>query len=297
MPPVLSVVIPTYNRADTLCLVLPALLNQDLDREKYEVLLCDNLSDDDTKQVLKQLNDDRIRHLEGRYSGRADARNAGIKAARGDIILFTDADIIAEPDLLSAHFAAHQKFPDSASVGREIQVNSVEEYNDVKKSKEKGRSLHRETRETLPWLYFLTGNASVPKNRLIEAGMFDDSFTGYGHEDLELGYRLQKLGLKIHYLHNAVNYHLHPVEWEERKKRFFLAGGSTVRFYNKHKDPRIKMLMGWNPAAFAWHRVFKWFPGLLSWFEKKREKSRFSREIVLQYHYLSGIIAGNKNID
>jgi len=126
--------------------------------------------------------------------------------------------------------------------------------------------------------------------------MFDPSFTGYGHEDLELGYRLQKHGITIHYLHNAVNYHLHPVEWEEKKRRFYMAGISTVRFYKKHRDPRIKLLLGWNIFSLSWHRIITWFPWILNMLEKKSEKSKMAREVVLQYNYLSGIIAGTKEV-
>lgn len=297
MLPSISIVIPTYNRVDTLKLVLPSLLNQSLSSEDYEIIICDSKSEDGTDLLISNFSDKRIRFLPGKYNSRAEARNAGIENARGDIVLFTDADIIAEPDLLSLHLNAHGKYPGSAFVGREIQVNNIEEYEKAKSNPDSGRSLHPASRKTLPWLYFLTGNASVPKDILIKTGMFDPSFTGYGHEDLELGYRLKRYGLTIYYLHNAVNYHLHPVEWEERKRRFHLAGISTVRFYKKHHDPRIKLLLGWNFLSINGYRLLNAIPWIIKSLEKRIDKSPFAREIILQYHYLSGIIEGIEKPD
>ena len=78
-----------------------------------------------------------------------------------------------------------------AVVGCEVQVDSYDEY--LRKSEHPAQRdpLHPPTRKRLSWLYFLTGNASVRRADLERVGGFDESFTGYGHEDLELGYRLE----------------------------------------------------------------------------------------------------------
>src|SRR5579862_5713649 len=103
--PEVSVVIPTYNRLDTLQCVLPTLLTQDLPPSQYELLICDSNSSDGTSEFLEQMQREHpsVRHLRGAYSGRAAARNAGIAAARAPVVLFNDADILASSDLLSTH--------------------------------------------------------------------------------------------------------------------------------------------------------------------------------------------------
>ncbi len=99
----ISVVIPTYNRLDTLRYVIPALAAQDLRADEFEVIVADSNSNDGTAEYLAEYakKSPNIRHVPGPYTGRAGARNAGIAAARAPIVLFTDADIIASPDLLT----------------------------------------------------------------------------------------------------------------------------------------------------------------------------------------------------
>lgn len=70
----------------------------------------------------------------------------------------------------------------------------------------------------VPWFMFVTVNASIRKDVLEEVGMFDESFSGWGLEDVELGYRLCKAGVKFRHEAGAVNYHqLHPVSTKARK--------------------------------------------------------------------------------
>jgi glycosyltransferase involved in cell wall biosynthesis len=109
----ISVVVPTYNRLDTLRYVIPSLVAQDLRADAFEVIVADSNSNDGTAEYLAEIAraSPNIRHLPGPYTGRASARNAGIAAARAPIVLFTDADIIASPDLLACHLARHAKAP------------------------------------------------------------------------------------------------------------------------------------------------------------------------------------------
>ncbi|MDU5106837.1 glycosyltransferase family 2 protein [Clostridium sp.] len=63
----------------------------------------------------------------------------------------------------------------------------------------------------LPWRFFITNNASVERNRVIEVGMFDESIVGYGFEDYDLGIRLYKSGSKFIFDKNILNVHQeHP---------------------------------------------------------------------------------------
>lgn len=284
----LSVVIPTYNRADSLAVVLPSLLEQTFPAQDYELLLCDAGSSDETEALVEQLADSRIVFSPGPNLGRSGARNRGVREARGDLILFTDADIIAEPDLLEQHFQFHSRFPGDAVVGCEVQVDTLEEYARYRLDPQR-YARHSVERKTVPWHYFLTGNASARKADLLRVGGFDEEFTGYGHEDLELGYRLQKAGCVLHYNPQAVNYHWHPVPYEEQCQKMFLAGKSTVRFYRKHRDLRIPLIMGMNPISLGLHAVIKNGGWLHRSLERWAQRSKLGREILLQWHYVSGI--------
>lgn len=288
----ISVVVPTYNRVHELRRVLPSLLEQGLVPELYEIVIADSNSNDGTAEFLAQVAREtaRVRHLPGPYPGRAAARNAGIAASRGAIVLFNDSDIIASRDLLERHVARHAQLR-CAVVGQEVQVRSWEDYLEKRDHPELRKPLHPPARRRLSWLYFLTGNASVRRADLEAVGGFDESFTGYGHEDLELGYRLQRSGVPIVYEPLAVNYHWQDVGFEDQKGKMELAGRSTVRFYRKHPDFQVRLRLGMTPVSLGLHGLLGRMPGVLSFLDRASARSRLARSIAYQYHYVSGIKA------
>lgn len=289
MMPFVSIVIPTFNRRVTLEHVLPLLVKQTYPADMYEILLSDSGSTDGTREMVESMGIPNLRFISGENKGRAGARNRGINEAKGELVLFTDADILAEEGLVEAHARTHMAESGIAMVGCEVQVNTLDEYNDVREHPERRRHLHGDTAKDTSWLFFLTGNASARREDLLKVGMFDEGFTGYGHEDLEFGYRLQKSGLKLRYNPAALNYHWHPVGFEERCSRKELSGASTVRFYRKHKDPAIKLLLGVNPLSLFLHRFISPDGWLLEKCRRKTDRPGIAREIVLQYHYITGV--------
>jgi len=289
--PDISVVIPTYNRLDTLEHVVPALLDQDLPRNSYELLICDSNSSDGTAAYMARVcaENANVRYLPGSYSGRAAARNAGIAAAAGEVVLFNDSDILASPDLLSQHLRHHRERTGIAVVGWEVQVRDLEDYAYKRAHPDERGHLHPPTRKRLSWLYFLTGNASVRRADLLRVGSFDESFTGYGHEDLELGYRLQEAGIEIVYEARAINYHCQDVPHDDQKEKMKLAGRSTVRFYRKHPDFKVKLNLGMTPVSLGLHSMLTRMPAVLGYFDARAASSKFARDLVQQYYYVSGI--------
>jgi GT2 family glycosyltransferase len=289
----ISVVIPTYNRLDTLRYVIPALVAQDLRSEQFEVIVADSNSTDGTAEFLAEIarSSPNVRHLPGPYTGRAGARNAGIAAARAPIVLFTDADIIASNDLLSRHLARHAKGPNRAVIGCEIQVDSYAAYLRKSGNPAQRDPMHPSSRKHLTWLYFMTGNCSVRRADLDRVGRFDEDFTGYGHEDLELGYRLQHAGLTIEYAPEAVNYHWHPVPFDEQQGRMELAGRSTVRFFRKHPTFAVRLRLGMTPPSLWMHDLIDRLPALHKWIDEGAKAPGFARTLSFQYHYLTGIKA------
>ncbi len=290
--PDISVVIPTYNRLETLEHVIPTLLAQDLPSERFELLVCDSNSTDGTAAYLAGVSAEHpnVRHLPGAYGGRAAARNAGIREARGAIVLFNDSDILASPDLLSRHLARHADAAEPiAVVGLEVQVKDLDDYAYKRDHPEARGSLHPPSRTKLSWLYFLTGNASVAREDLVRVGSFDESFTGYGHEDLELGYRLAEAGLRIVYEPLAVNYHCQDIPHDDQKEKMKLAGRSTVRFFRKHPDFAVRLNLGMTPVSLGLHSVLTHVPHLLGYFDSRAASSKFARDLVQQYYYVSGI--------
>jgi GT2 family glycosyltransferase len=204
-------------------------------------------------------------------------------------VLFNDADILASPNLLSTHLRRHRERAGIAVVGLEVQVNDLAEYAYKRDHPHARGHLHPPSRKRLSWLYFLTGNASVRRDDLLRAGCFDESFTGYGHEDLELGYRLQRLGIEICYEPGAVSYHCQAVAYDDQKEKMRLAGRSTARFYRKHPDIEVMLKLGMTPLSLGAHSLLTRMPHVLGFIDRQADRSRFARELLLQYYYVSGI--------
>ena len=102
-----SVVIPTYNRQQILEKCLRALESQHFDNtiKGYEIILVDDGSTDNTREWLREHKREfpHVRSLAQDHAGPAAARNLGIKAAQGDIIIFIDSDLVVTETFLQAH--------------------------------------------------------------------------------------------------------------------------------------------------------------------------------------------------
>lgn len=100
--PLVSIIIPTYNRVDiTIATSIPSVLNQTY--TNWELLIIDDGSTDNTKEVCKQLTekDQRIKYFYEENKGQGAARNLGIKEARGNYVLLLDSDDALLPDMIT----------------------------------------------------------------------------------------------------------------------------------------------------------------------------------------------------
>ncbi|MCE5328275.1 MAG: glycosyltransferase family 2 protein [Planctomycetaceae bacterium] len=114
----ISVVIPCFNSAATLPALLESLENQTLGRDRYEIILVDDGSDDDSCQVARRYGGVAIHRQDHRGSGAA--REAGMALAGGELVLYLDADAYAAPDLLEQHVQYHRGHPQVAATGGSV---------------------------------------------------------------------------------------------------------------------------------------------------------------------------------
>jgi glycosyltransferase involved in cell wall biosynthesis len=273
----LSVVIGTYNQRGVLQKTLESLFNQTLPPQEYEIVLVDSFSTDGTDRMIETLKPTcRLNYLRTDNFGKSYARNIGIRAAKGEIIFLTDADMEADQNLLQVHVLAHQQKPGKAFEGLTINPDG-KPY--IKQKFQPGQFLN--------WSYFLTGNLSIAKETLLSAGLFDEKFRGYGWEDLELGYRIHKMGIKLIYLTTAVNYHRHPVTDEDMLKRKYEMGRSAAYFYQKHPNLEIKIFLGMNPVAMGIFRFLQSHPNLVE---------KINNQYMLEeYYYRLGLTEALKS--
>ena len=118
--PKLSVILPTYNRAASLRHAIAALLRQDAPARSYEVVVVDNNSSDGTAALLASIHDERVTTVFEPRQGLSFARNAGVAAARGGILAFTDDDVEVAPDWVSTIVATLEARPDVDGVGGRV---------------------------------------------------------------------------------------------------------------------------------------------------------------------------------
>jgi hypothetical protein len=105
-----SIIMPSFNKYPLNLLTLYSLERQTFDPSKMEVIFIDDASTDQTEQNLKDYNPPyHFNYIRSKTTlGRSRGRNLGIKASRGTILIFLDAEMITEPDFVENHFNYHQ---------------------------------------------------------------------------------------------------------------------------------------------------------------------------------------------
>lgn len=196
--PEASIVIPTRNRCQLLLRTLERFEHQTTPKERFEVVVADDGSSDETSSLLKASGYSfTLRWVTHEHrKGAAGARNSGIGLASGRIIIFLDDDILVLPDFVARHLADHEHQPRRVVLGNilthpEAGSSPLSRYVD-------SRGVHKlAAGERPPFRYFVAANSSVPRELLDAAGWFDEQLSEYGGEDLELGYRLSQAGAEF----------------------------------------------------------------------------------------------------
>jgi glycosyltransferase involved in cell wall biosynthesis len=192
----LSVVVVSRNQRESLERLVTQLLNQDCDSENCEIIIVDDESSDGTREWLMSCRDARIKPQINKICvGRAAARNQGIRAASGGLIVMIDGDHTIQSDFLRLHAAWH-KTQTCAVIGKSLYEELPDNFA-LYHYLNGGGASKLPPESPLPGRYFQSGNCSIPKSVLINLGMFDERFTAWGGEDLDLGARIEDAGIPI----------------------------------------------------------------------------------------------------
>lgn len=248
----ISVIIPTYNRADILKECLEHLSRQTCRPQDFEVVVVNDGGTDATPTVVQSFVDSgkiSVRYFEKKNEGQGIARNFGITQANGDVIAFIGDDILVREDWVQQHLDMHRAHPEeSAGVLGFIEWDPRMPQTPLYRFMTNGSIIlgryggHQFAYEKLEgkseatFDFFYTSNISLKKS-LLEKFPFDTSFLKYGWEDIELGYRLVKeAGFHLYYQKNAFAYHYHPMDEESVKRRMFAIGKAAVLFDRKYPE-------------------------------------------------------------
>lgn len=118
--PQFSVIVPVWNGRDSIARCLQALAAQTYPRDRFEVIVVDNGSDDGTAEVARGFDD--VTVLSETKPGSYAARNHGLAQARGEYVFFTDADCIPRPNWIEAGAAAAQRHPDAGVIAGPVEL-------------------------------------------------------------------------------------------------------------------------------------------------------------------------------
>lgn len=231
-----SVIIPTYNRSEKLVLVLEALNKQSLPPDRYEALVVDNNSQDNTKEAvqwcIQRFPGLNLRYLFEKKQGLNFARNLGVQQAQTDVLVFLDDDAIPETGWLQALLSVYEDtkigcvggkitpgFPKNARLPRWLSPI----FNGYFSGFDPGGNQNKELTENG---YFPYGaNISFKKEAIISAGFFNPKLDRCGGNliaggETEMCLKIRRLGWKILYTPHATVHHL--ISTNRITRKYFL---------------------------------------------------------------------------
>jgi glycosyltransferase involved in cell wall biosynthesis len=219
----ISVIVPVYQHWEIAYSLIEALNNQILDKEKWELLIIDNGS-----TVVPALSD--LPSFVNLYHcvqpGSYSARNIGLDKARGELLIFTDADCRPASDWLERVWENHEQLTEPALIAGAVKVvkfeketpNKVETY-DIALGLPQARYVKNG--------YAVTANLAVPRSIFEDVGNFDS--TRFSGGDAEFCRRATAKGYKLIYNEKAIVYHPARSSWDDLATKLRRVKGGQIR--------------------------------------------------------------------
>jgi glycosyltransferase involved in cell wall biosynthesis len=254
--PSASVVIPSYNNASTVPKTLLALTQQTLPPNRFEVILVDDGSTDETEKVVRALTlPETFQTIRKSNGGAAAARNCGAAQARGEILVFLDSDVVPDATLLQQHLKSHRVHKRALVVGRSRALPALESdrfyeiMGDNLFSFDEG-----DAEKMVTFQEVLSRNLSLPRKSFLEIGGFDEGFPRSGYEDIEFAYRATQLGFRVVYNPQAAGDHHHTGTLEEVGQHMYNYQMSAVLLMRKHPEIKGKVRHLKDKEPIQWGR-------------------------------------------
>lgn len=204
-----SVIVPTRNRASLLAACVASVLGQDYPREGFEIVVVDDGSTDGTSSVISKILERPHRpevfyvRLEG--LGLNGARNAGIECSHGDLIVFVDDDVIAPSSWLKSMVEGSRRHQDVECFGgpARLQLEGKAPPFCARDGPDGAVDLGDSERYVE---YVIGCNMGLLRTAIDRVGVFNRELSGFGDE-LEWELRLSRAGGRIVYLPSAWLWH------------------------------------------------------------------------------------------
>lgn len=257
-----SVIIPTYNRPESVMKLLDSLSQQTLPPEQFEVIVVDDGSTYDDRVVTERPYPFKLRYIRQENSGATIARNNGARGSQGEQLVFIDDDITVSPGALQAVVDLCLREPQALVMGTLISrsvedppspfTNSV--LKDVNKQPHAGGGNGQDLEVNFSWCN--TQLLAMRRDDFFGLGMLQDPTGGWPNwDDVDLGYRAYLAGYRLLKSGQAVAYH-----WDNSLRsleaacnRWQRACKSAVRLLEVHPGllPHLPMLRDKTPVVLA----------------------------------------------
>ncbi|MCF6237887.1 MAG: glycosyltransferase [Candidatus Marinimicrobia bacterium] len=240
--PLVSVIIPVYNSKESLDTLLPALEKQSLARNTFEVIVVDDDSSEDVVGHI-QTNYPKIRAIRQKRGGSYVARNTGVAASLGDILVFTDADCIPDPGWLRNGLdALNNRGADVVAGGVTV---DIDDPHSVVQRYDARFNLKQSFYAILG--FGVTANLFVKKDVYTRVGGFDSTL--YSGGDQRFCQLAILNGARFHYIEDALVFHPARKYYKELyRKTIRVAKGRAMAFHkNNYYFPRLLFLL---PEAY-----------------------------------------------
>jgi len=250
--PVISVIVPAYGRPEKLLQLMDSLEQQDLNADKFELLVSDDGSD---PPILESLDLSKPSYgvvvLQQDNSGPAAARNAAIRHARGALLVFLDDDSIPGEACLSGHLAAQLQASGNTAVMGGFMLVEAHRGTSISRLIEESPMIYPHPALQAGRIYnadcMRTANLSIPKALIEAVGGFDETFRVPCAEDAELAKRLKRaLGTHVLYDPEITCQHDHAPTVDDLANRQQDLGWSTSYMAWRHDDHTL--IVGGNAA-------------------------------------------------
>lgn len=254
--PAVSIIIPTYNRKESLLRTLGSLSRQSYPADRFEVIVVDDGGHDDTAAILRRSFPFTLRYQQQPNRGATEARNHGARVSRGEMLVFMDDDIVPSEDVLESLVNDLASRPGSVCLGALFLPAQLVDGSAFARDVQR-RLRQRGDGRYVPFAQCLTGLLATRKADFLCIGMFRDLTGGWPNwDDLEFGHRAHQAGFRFWRSSAATAEHwdYSVIDMETACKRWYRAGRSFPQLFAKH--PELESAVGTfrDKGPIAWRQ-------------------------------------------
>lgn len=237
-----SVIIPTYNRKDSLLRLLDSLSHQTMNPENYEVIVVEDGSSSISLEEKTKVYPFALKYFQQENRGATIARNNGAKKSQGQILIFIDDDVTVAKGALEALTDACTRNPKTIALGslETCNINTESAFTSIQlKVENEGFNQDNAHSAAINYVDCNTQLLAIGRSEFFDLGMLHDPTGGWPNwDDVDLGYRANNADYQIIRVREAKGKHWDNSlsDLNSASQRWYRASKSAVRLFQKYPD-------------------------------------------------------------